>query len=99
MSLICGEFIKSLLTPAESGAEQNGADKETLSNGKMNGNGHIDDNEADEEEDNEESTTGVRKILMEQNSILEKINIKEEEQMTLDARLKRVANVNINLDF
>ncbi|KAM8716801.1 hypothetical protein ACLKA7_003639 [Drosophila subpalustris] len=104
MSLICGEFLKSLLTPTESGAERNGDAKETLSNGKLNGNGHIgsdldDNDEEEEDEDYVESTTEVRKILLEQNAALEKVNCKEEEELTLDARLQRIAKLDVYLDF
>ncbi|KAH8419441.1 hypothetical protein KR222_011768, partial [Zaprionus bogoriensis] len=54
VSLICGEFIKSLLTPTEA-LQQN---KASLSNGKMNGssNGILssDDSDTDEEAENDE---------------------------------------------
>jgi len=103
MSLICGEFIKSLLTPAESGAKINGTADGSLSNGTLNGNGHtgsdMEDNEDDLEGADYEVSTNVRKILLEQNSALEKVSSKEEKERTLDERLQRVAKIDVHLEF
>ncbi|XP_062121762.1 WD repeat-containing protein 75 [Drosophila sulfurigaster albostrigata] len=108
MSLICGEFIKSLLTPGERD-EPNETNELPLSNGKLNGNGYTEsqDDDEDEEEENadlkqedyKEMKTELRKVLLDQNSALEKINNKEVEQQTLDARLQRVAKHDVILEF
>lgn len=66
MSLICGEFIKSLLTPAETSLRHNES-KSGLSNGKSNGiaNGILlpgeEDDEDEEEEDDEQQDQTVQK--------------------------------------
>ncbi|KAH8377198.1 hypothetical protein KR093_004054 [Drosophila rubida] len=102
MSLICGEFIKSLLTPGERDEESN---ETPLTNGNLNGNGHTDSHDEDEEEaeageeDYKEPKTELRKILLDQSSALEKNNNKEVEQLTLDARLQRVAKHDVFLEF
>ncbi|XP_060652335.1 WD repeat-containing protein 75 [Drosophila nasuta] len=107
MSLICGEFIKSLLTPGERD-EPNDTNELPLSNGILNGNGHTESQDEDEDEEEEadlkqedykETKTELRKVLLDQNSALEKINNKEVEQQTLDARLQRVAKHDVILEF
>ncbi|EDW64200.1 WD repeat-containing protein 75 [Drosophila virilis] len=110
MSLICGEFIKSLLTPAESTVRHNAAAKETLSNGKLNGNGllHADsDVEAEEDaEEHEQTQQGeqqkeeMRKKLLAHNTALEEVSTQQEDsQLLLDARLQRIAQLEVQLEF
>lgn len=124
MSLICGEFIKSLLTPAETSLRHNESNS-GLSNGKANGiangillPGEEDDEEEEEEEEDDEgeqqeqteqngtsrgkhaaSTLEVRKALLEQNTALERHSQTGEEQRSLDARLQRVAKLQVQLNF
>ncbi|EDW03615.1 WD repeat-containing protein 75 [Drosophila grimshawi] len=109
MSLICGEFVKSLLTPAESTIRHNAAIEETLSNGRLNGNG-IAHEDSDLEQDEEHKEDGVvydkvasedvRKTLLEQNTVLEQqSNSQEDEHLSLDARLKSVTQLDVHLEF
>lgn len=121
MSLICGEFIKSLLTPAETSLRYSEFSTAALSNGKVNGIGNgLQDNGQNEEEENEEdddyeeeqqqqagassreqpvSTLEVRKTLLEQNTALERHSQTADEQRSLDARLQRVAKLQVHLNF
>lgn len=111
MSLICGEFIKSLLTPADSAARHRAVMEETLSNGKLNGNGlsHLDsdvENDADEDEEGEaeelaeeQQAEEMRKTLLAQNAALEESLSQEDTQLKLDERLQRVAQLDVQLEF
>ncbi|ALC40359.1 CG12050 [Drosophila busckii] len=109
MSLICGEFIKTLLTPAETEA----AETTPHSNGQVNGNGlHHLHEESDEEEEAEQldraeetavlqlaETTEMRKKLLVENEQLKQQNSKEYAQQSLDARLQRMAKLEVELSF
>lgn len=117
MSLICGEFIKSLLTPAETALRHSESTAAALSNGKVNGigNGVQKNDEEDEDDDDEEeeeqqqegvisreqgvSTLEVRKTLLEHNTALERHSQTADEQQSLDARLQRVAKLQVQLNF
>lgn len=118
MSLICGEFIKSLLTPAETALRHSESTAAALSNGKVNGIGNgVQKNEEEEEEDDDEeeqeqqekegsdsraqavSTLEVRKTLLEHNTALERHSQTADEQQSLDRRLKRVAKLQVQLNF
>ncbi|XP_068140161.1 WD repeat-containing protein 75 [Drosophila tropicalis] len=108
MSLICNEFIKSLLTPADSlDTRLNGNDADAgLTNGKLNGNGlaHSDESDAedaqDEEQQQEQESLRVRKTLLEQNAKLDERQLGlEGDHLELDAKLKRIAALDIHLQF
>ncbi|KAH8413562.1 hypothetical protein KR009_012290 [Drosophila setifemur] len=112
MSLVCGEFVKSLLTPADSTSTHSSKAEggSGLTNGgSINGNGlsHT-DSDADEEEivDDEELEEGevrissdvVRKILVEQNEKLEEaLPASDVDQQALDNRLKNIAALSTKL--
>lgn len=110
LSLICGEFIKSLLTPAESTVRHNAAAEETLSNGKLNGNGLLhagsDAEEEEDEAEHEQTQQGeqqkeeVRKTLLAHNTALEEVSTQQEDsQLLLDARLQHIAQLEVQLEF
>lgn len=108
MSLICGEFIKSLLTPADSAARHKAATEETLNNGKLNGNGlaHPGSDEDEDEEEEEQQLAEqqqqaeeVRKTLLAQKTALEENDSQEDTQLKLDERLQRVAKLDVPLEF
>lgn len=111
MSLICGEFIKSLLTPADSADRHRAVMEETLSNGNVNGNGlsHSDgDVEEDEEEEaeaeaqelaEEQQAEEMRKTLLAQNAALEESLSQEDTQSKLDERLQHIAQLDVQLEF
>ncbi|TDG48678.1 hypothetical protein AWZ03_005007 [Drosophila navojoa] len=111
MSQICGEFIKSLLTPADSAARHKEVMEETLSNGKLNGNGLSHPaNDVEEEVEREEEVEAqepaeerqaeeMRKTLLAQNAALEESLSQEDTQSKLDERLQRVAQLDVQLEF
>ncbi|KAH8248641.1 hypothetical protein KR032_001710 [Drosophila birchii] len=103
MSLVCSEFVKSLLIPADSASRHSsatGGDDAALTNGgAINGNGLSHADSADEEDvdvDVEaiEDSEATRKTLLEQN---EKLEEKPTDQQALDNRLQAVAALRTKL--
>ncbi|XP_017007025.2 uncharacterized protein l(2)05287 [Drosophila takahashii] len=98
MSLICGEFVKSLLIPADTASRHSstaGRDAVVTNGGTVNGNGlhgHSDEEQEDEELDEvTRSTLDTRKTLLEQNKQLEDLPTgAETDQQALDHRLKTI---------
>ncbi|KAH8269389.1 hypothetical protein KR018_011113 [Drosophila ironensis] len=110
MSLICGEFVKSLLTLADSASRrspQSGGHSHMSNGGSINGNGlSHEDSDADGETDEEELEEGevrrgpldVRKSLMEQNEQLEdRLSGLDVDQQALDNRLKIIGALRTKL--
>jgi len=106
MSLICGEFVKSLLIPADTTLRHSSAagEEAAVTNGGMvNGNGvsygHSDEEPEDEELDEvTKSTLDTRKTLLEQNEKLEDLPPGEElDQQALDNRLKTITALRTKL--
>lgn len=106
MSLICGEFVKSLLIPADSTlrhASAAGEDAAVTNGGMVNGNGvsygHSDEEPEDEELDEvTKNTLDTRKTLLEQNEKLEDLPPGEElDQQALDNRLKTITALRTKL--
>ncbi|KAH8374219.1 hypothetical protein KR200_004982 [Drosophila serrata] len=103
MSLICSEFVKSLLIPSESASRHSsatgrgGGDAALTNGGAINGNGLSHADSADEEDvdvDVEaiEDSEATRKTLLEQNEKLEEKPTGEDaDEQALDNRLKSVA--------
>ncbi|KMY91274.1 uncharacterized protein LOC6733035 [Drosophila simulans] len=106
MSLICGEFVKSLLIPADSTSRHSSsaASDAALTNGvTVNGNGvgHRDsDGEHEDEELGEEarSTLDTRKTLLEQNEKLVDLPLEgETDPQGLDNRLRTITALRTKL--
>ncbi|SPP82137.1 WD repeat-containing protein 75 [Drosophila guanche] len=100
MSLICGEFVKSLLIPADATSRVNAAAAEADTNGgTTNGNGlsHEDSDAEDENDEQHEATLGIRKALLERNSVLEEehqpLSTDVVDQQALDHRLKLITGL------
>ncbi|KAH8246505.1 hypothetical protein KR038_006586 [Drosophila bunnanda] len=102
MSLICSEFVKSLLIPADSASRHSsatggggGGDAALTNGGAINGNGLSHADSADEEDVDVgviEDSEATRKTLLEQNEKLEeKATGEDADQQALDNRLKAVA--------
>ncbi|XP_030383154.1 WD repeat-containing protein 75 [Scaptodrosophila lebanonensis] len=112
MSLICGQFIKSLLTPAETTSRHNslmgqgqGQRGQYLSNGTVNGNGlphegsDVDDDlEADDEVKAMAKSLKARKTLLAQNSTPVGLSSQEAE-LALEAKLQRIRSLDISLEL
>ncbi|XP_016970795.1 WD repeat-containing protein 75 [Drosophila rhopaloa] len=108
MSLICNEFVKSLLTPADSASRHSskaGEDAPLTNGGPVNGNGlshgHSDDEQEEgelEEGDVTRSTLDTRKTLLEHNEKLEDLLPGgETDQQALDDRLKIITALRTKL--
>lgn len=105
MSLICSEFVKSLLIPADSASRHSAATggDAALTNGggAINGNGlsHADsDEDVDVEVVGAEVSEVTRKTLLEQNEKLEELpSGGDADQQALDNRLKVVAALRTKL--
>lgn len=106
MSLICGEFVKSLLIPADSTSRHSSsaASDAALTNGvTVNGNGvgHQDsDGEHEDEELGEEArnTLDTRKTLLEQNEKLVDLPLEGETDLQgLDNRLRTITALRTKL--
>ncbi|KAH8334339.1 hypothetical protein KR059_009071 [Drosophila kikkawai] len=110
MSLICSEFVKSLLIPADSASRHSsatggGGDTAFTNGGAINGNGLSHADSADEEDVDVDvdikaiaASEDTRKTLLEQNEKLEEKPTGEEaDQQALDNRLKVVAALRTKL--
>ncbi|XP_016964225.1 WD repeat-containing protein 75 [Drosophila biarmipes] len=105
MSLICGEFVKSLLLQADSTLRHSAAagDVAVTNGGVVSGNGvsHGDSDEEPEDAELEEvskSTLETRKTLLEQKEKLEDLSPAAEiDQQTLDHRLKTITALRTKL--
>ncbi|XP_017121115.1 WD repeat-containing protein 75 [Drosophila elegans] len=109
MSLICSEFVKSLVTQADSTSRhlsKSGEDAPLTNGGSVNGNGllhgHSDDELENEELAEEGEATGstldTRKTLLEQNEKLDDLLPEgETDQQTLDNRLKTITSLRTKL--
>ncbi|XP_017043907.2 WD repeat-containing protein 75 [Drosophila ficusphila] len=108
MSLICGEFVKSLLIAADSASRHSSAakgDAPVTNGGAVNGNGlsHEYSDEELEEEDREEGEVTIspydtRKTLLAENERLEDLPTEgETDQQALDNRLKTISTLKTKL--
>ncbi|XP_017082485.2 LOW QUALITY PROTEIN: WD repeat-containing protein 75 [Drosophila eugracilis] len=106
MSLICGEFVKSLLVSADTTSRHSstvGGDASLTNGGAVNGNGlshGYSDEELEDEELNEvaKNTLDTRKTLLEHSEKLEEQSTEGEiDPLTLDHRLKTITAVKTKL--